>query len=93
MAGGVQRAQQMKLWKEWTGTSSLYRSLSRLKNVDLTKVEFLESYKPTSGAIFQYIVLIFLQMSSKMTRLNVMDVVSRFRATSMSGYITVYSIK
>lgn len=89
--GGFSRSKQRARWRDWTGTSSLYKKLSRQKHVEVLEVEFLESHKPESGAVFQYLVLIFLQVTSNMGRISVLDTVSRFRVGNMSGYVTLYS--
>ena len=89
--GGFQRSKQAQYWRDWTGTSSLYKNLSRQKNVEVLKVEFLESHKPSIGSVFQYLVLMFLQVTSKRGKITVLDTVSRFRVGNMSGYVKVYA--
>jgi len=89
--GGFRRSKQRQYWRDWTGTSSLYKNLSKQKNVEVLKVEFLESHKPESGAVFQYLVLMFLQVTSTMGKISVLDTVSRFRVGNMSGYVTLYA--
>ena len=56
----------------------------------MMKVEFLESHLPDHTAVFHYLVLLFLQVSSHRGKLGVLDVVARFRVRNMSGYVTVY---
>ena len=59
--------------------------------MEVMKVEFLESHVPDHTAVFHYLVLLFLQVSSHRGKLGVLDVVARFRVRNMSGYVTVYS--
>ena len=89
----VDGRREAKNWRDWSGASSLYKSLSRQEQVQVVRVEFLESHRPEKGAVFQYLVLVFLQATSKRAKLGVMDAVSRFRTQNMSGYVTVYTSK
>ena len=89
--GGCKRSKHTNSWRDWTGISCLYTKLSQQKNVEVHKVEFLETHMPNSGAVFQYLVLLFLQATGTRGKVSVLDVVARFRAGNMSGYVTVYS--
>lgn len=89
--GSCKRSKETKSWREWTGISCLYTKLCQQNNVEVQKAEFLESHKPLSGGVFQYLVLMFLQTTNTRGKVAVLDVVARFRAGNMSGYVTVYS--
>ena len=86
-----ERSEEARSWREWTGIGTLYKNLSQEETVEVMKVEFLESHVPDHTAVFHYLVLLFLQVSSHRGKLGVLDVVARFRVRNMSGYVTVYS--
>ena len=55
-------------------------------------VEFMESHLCRSSDVFQYLVLLQVQVTGKgRGKVAVLDAVDRFRAGNMSGYVTVYS--
>ena len=78
-------------WREWTGIGTLYQNLSQEETVQVMRVDFLESHIPDHTAVFHYIVLLSLQVSSHRGKLGVLDTVASFRVRNMSGYVTVYS--
>jgi len=86
-----ERSEEARAWREWTGIGTLYQNLAKEDTVEVIKVEFLESHIPDHTAVFPYLVLLFLQVDSHRGKLNVLDVVARFRVRNMSGYVTVYS--
>ena len=86
-----ERSQEARSWREWTGIGTLYQNLSQEETVQVVKVEFLESHVPDHAAVFHYLVLLFLQVTSDRGKVGVLDVVARFRVRNMSGYVTVYS--
>ena len=86
-----ERSEEARSWREWTGIGTLYQNLSMEETVQVVKVDFLESHVPDHTAVFHYLVLLFLQVSSHRGKLGVLDAVARFRVRNMSGYVTVYS--
>jgi len=78
-------------WRDWTGISDLYKALSNQQFVEVKKVEFMESHTTSTADVFQYLVLLHVQVSSTRGKVGVLDAVDRFRAGNMSGYVTVYS--
>ena len=54
-------------------------------------MEFMESHTSSAADVFQYLVLLHVQVSSTRGKVGVLDSVDRFRAGNMSGYVTVYS--
>ena len=55
------------------------------------RVEFMESHLCRSSDVFQYLVLLQVQVTGTRGKVAVLDAVDRFRAGNMSGYVTVYS--
>lgn len=54
-------------------------------------MEFMESHLCRSSDVFQYLVLLQVQVTGTRGKVAVLDAVDRFRAGNMSGYVTVYS--
>ena len=86
-----ERSGEARTWREWTGIGTLYQNLTQEDTVEVIKVEFMESHIPDHAAVFHYLVLMFLQVTSHRGKLGVLDIVARFRVRNMSGYVTVYS--
>ena len=91
MEANNERSQEARSWRDWTGIGTIYQNLSQEETVQVVKVEFLESHIPDHTAVFHYLVLLFLQVTSDRGKVGVLDVVARFRVRNMSGYVTVYS--
>ena len=87
----TERSGEARTWREWTGIGTLYQNMTQEDSVEVIKVEFMESHIPDHAAVFHYLVLMFLQVTSHRGKLGVLDVVARFRVRNMSGYVTVYS--
>merc|ERR1711892_213047 len=87
-----ERNEEARTWRDWTGIGTLYQNLVQEQNVEVEQVDFCESYVPDETAVFHYIVLLYLQVSSSRGKVGVLDCVARFRVRNMSGYVTVYSL-
>jgi len=86
-----ERSQEARSWREWTGIGTLYHHLAQLESVEVARVDFLEAHVPDHSAVFHYLVLLQLQVSSMRGKVGVLDLVARFRVRNMSGYVTVYT--
>jgi len=85
------KSRECKSWRNWTGITDLYKALSKQENIEVKKVEFMESHTSSSSEVFQYLVLLHVNAGSHRGKVGVLDSVDRFRAGNMSGYVTVYS--
>jgi len=84
------KSRESNSWRSWTGISDLYKALSNQHHVEVKKVEFMESHTCITSDVFQYLVLLHVQVSNTRGKVGVLDAADRFRAGNMSGYVTVY---
>jgi len=84
------KSRESNSWRSWTGISDLYKALSNQQYVEVKEVEFMESHTCITSDVFQYLVLLHVQVSNTRGKVGVLDAADRFRAGNMSGYVTVY---
>jgi len=64
LAADEERSTEAKNWREWTGIGNLYNNLKMVKDSQVKRIDFLESFIPDYLAVFHYVILLYIQVKT-----------------------------